>query len=79
MGAARSWPTCRARSGAATLRLERVDDQHFTLDPWPFASQPVEVGCEGRLLEGWFSSDAELHAALAAAPWLPLRWELSPG
>ena len=50
----------------------------FRLDPWPFAAASVSVGCEGRLLEGSFADDAELRAALDAAPWVPLRWELSP-
>jgi hypothetical protein len=49
----------------------------FVLDPWPFAAERVAVGCEGRLLEGSFGSDGELRAALEAAPWVPLRWELS--
>ena len=50
----------------------------FVLDPWPFAARAVAVGCEARLLEGAFASDAELRATLASAPWVPLRWELSP-
>ena len=51
----------------------------FVLDPWPFAARAVAVGCEARLLEGAFASDAELRATLTSAPWVPLRWELSPG
>jgi hypothetical protein len=51
----------------------------FVLDPWPFAAAMVAVGCEGRRLEGTFAGDGELRAALTAAPWVPLRWELSPG
>jgi Protein of unknown function (DUF3891) len=51
----------------------------FALDPWPFAASAVVAGCEARRLEGWFADDEELRAALAAAPWVPLRWELSPG
>ena len=51
----------------------------FVLDPWPFAARAVVVGCEGRLLAGSFSGDAELRSALDAAPWVPLRWALSPG
>ena len=51
----------------------------FVLDPWPFAARAVVVGCEGRLLAGSFSGDAELRAALEAAPWVPLRWAFSPG
>jgi Protein of unknown function (DUF3891) len=51
----------------------------FVLDPWPFAAPAVAVGCEARRLEGTFDGDDALRAALAAAPWAPLRWELSPG
>ena len=51
----------------------------FVLDPWPFAAPAVVVGCEARRLDGTFESDDELRAALAAAPWVPLRWELAPG
>ena len=51
----------------------------FTLAPWPFAAERVVVGCEARSLPGSFAAAAALHAALADAPWVPLRWELSPG
>jgi hypothetical protein len=51
----------------------------FLVDPWPFAAGSVAVGCEARRLEGSFAGDASLTAALAAAPWVPLRWQLSPG
>jgi hypothetical protein len=66
-------------AGAVTLRLEPVGERRFTLAPWPFAPELVEVACEGRLLEGSFGSEEELRTALEAAPWVPLRWELSPG
>jgi hypothetical protein len=51
----------------------------FDVDSWPFAAATVVVGCEARRLDGSFADDGELRAALAAAPWVPLRWELSPG
>jgi Protein of unknown function (DUF3891) len=44
----------------------------FQLDPWPFAAGVVVVGCEGRRLDG-------TPAELGVAPWVPLRFELSPG
>jgi hypothetical protein len=73
-----------AARGAETLRLEPAGEgagatARFVLDPWPFAAAAVAVACEGRALPGSFGSDEELRAALAAAPWAPLRWELSPG
>jgi hypothetical protein len=71
-------------AGSAAARDDRAvppgaPTARFVVDPWPFAAPAVVVGCEGRVLEGSFGSDAELRAALAAAPWAPLRWELSPG
>ena len=51
----------------------------YAVDPWPFAAPAVIVGCEARQLAGSFASAADLRAALLTAPWVPLRWELSPG
>jgi hypothetical protein len=51
----------------------------YVVDPWPFAAERVVVGCEARRLAGSFPDTTALHAALAAAPWVPLRWELGPG
>jgi Protein of unknown function (DUF3891) len=51
----------------------------FTMAPWPFGAARVVVGCEARALPGTFADAAALHAALAAAPWVPLRFELRPG
>ncbi|MCW2992020.1 MAG: hypothetical protein JWM73_2614 [Solirubrobacterales bacterium] len=64
-----------ARDG---LTLERIEDETFSLRPWPFAGAgPVVVGCEGRVLRGRFAKAAELHAALAAAPVVALRFTLT--
>ncbi len=51
----------------------------WTVAPWPFAAERVVVGCEARRLPGTFGDAAALEAALAAAPWVPLRWELRAG
>jgi hypothetical protein len=51
----------------------------FTVAPWPFGAARVVVGCEARALPGSFADAAALHAALAAAPWVPLRCALRPG
>jgi hypothetical protein len=53
--------------------------EHWTADPWPFAAPAVAVGCEGRALAGSSADAGELAAALAAAPWVPLRFLLTPG
>jgi hypothetical protein len=51
----------------------------YAVAPWPFAAERVVVGCEARHLPGRFRDAAEAAAALAHAPWVPLRWALSPG
>jgi Protein of unknown function (DUF3891) len=76
-------------ASSAVSRGEALRDDHavppgtptaeFTLSPWPFAAERVVVGCEARRLPGSFADPAELHAALACAPWVPLRFALSPG
>ena len=51
----------------------------WTVAPWPFAAEQVVVGCEARRLAGPFPDAGAARAALAAAPWVPLRWELRAG
>jgi Protein of unknown function (DUF3891) len=51
----------------------------FTLAPWPFAAEGVVVGCEARRLPGTFADGDALRDALERAPWVPLRFKLSPG
>ena len=58
-------------AGVATAR--------FIADPWPFTAAQVVVGCEARELRGSYADAARLRAALASAPWVPLRFVLSPG
>ena len=56
--------------GAAALRVAPVagDPFAFTIDPWPFRSDRIEVSGEGRPLPpaGRFAAEAERHAWLAA-------------
>lgn len=66
--------TLRAAGGAA----EAPAGATVTVDPWPFGEPAVRVRCEGRRLEGRYADVAALHVALAAAPWVPLEWELRP-
>lgn len=47
-----------------------------TLDPWPFASPAITVKSEGRRLSGTFDDEAAMRAALDAAPWVTLEFEL---
>ena len=56
--------------GAAALHVAPVagDPFAFTIDPWPFRSDRIEVSGEGRPLPlaGRFAAEAEMHAWLAA-------------
>ena len=45
-------------------------------DPWPFAQDAIRVHCDGRRLEGRFEHEEAMRAALAAAPWQTLSFEL---
>ena len=53
--------------------------ERWTVAPWPFAAERVVVGCEARRLAARFADPGAARAALAAAPWVPLRWELTAG
>jgi hypothetical protein len=53
-------------------------DGGITVDPWPFSTPTVPVRCYGRRIEGGHATEAELHAALAAARWETLSFELAP-
>jgi hypothetical protein len=77
-------PASPASGAAASVRDDRAvppgaTTTAFTLAPWPFAAGRIVVGCEARSLPGSFPDPASLHAALAAAPWVPLRFALGPG
>lgn len=74
---ARDVPTAE---GMETLRVRwREQRRSATIDPWPFTRrEPLTVSCEARRLTAPARSTAELRAALAAAPWLTLSYELTP-
>lgn len=70
-----------AGEAGADVRLEPVGgepDRVFVVDPWPFSSAEVIVRCEGRRLAGRHETEAQLHAALAGAPHVPLSFRLVP-
>jgi len=48
-----------------------------TIDPWPFATETVHLHTDGRRLEGRYQTVDQLHAALDAAPWVTLDFELT--
>jgi hypothetical protein len=48
-----------------------------TVEPWPFRERSVRLHTEGRRLEGRFEEEGAMRAALDAAPWVELRFELA--
>jgi Protein of unknown function (DUF3891) len=50
---------------------------HDTIEPWPFATETIALHTDGRRLGGRYETREHLHAALDAAPWLTLGFELS--
>jgi hypothetical protein len=69
--------TVPATDGSLELSLREQEPDRFTLDPWPFASQRVEVHCEGRCLHGRFGTEAQLHEALKLAPLIKTSFALA--
>lgn len=65
--------------GRREMTAELVQGNTLIVDPWPFATDQVHVGCYGRRLDGRFTDEAEMHAALDAAPWEKLQYVLVPG
>jgi hypothetical protein len=79
-GSATTLEDVPAGDGASvSIRVEPRGAAAYAVAPWPFADEHVVVGCEARHLPGRFATREELAGALAAAPWVPLRWALSPG
>jgi hypothetical protein len=73
-------PETPTAGAPAPLALEPVAgaEDRFTLAPWPFAADRVVLRTEGRRLHGRFGDEPTLHAALAAAEGVALRFELAP-
>lgn len=42
----------------------------MTVDPWPFAADAITLNYPGRRLTERSATEPELHARLAAAPWV---------
>lgn len=61
------------------LRSPRRDPAYLTLDPWPAATDRVEVLCDGRRLRGRFTDATALREALDAAERLTIAATLVPG
>jgi len=63
--------------GAETAILMTHDEQTIQFDPWPFAVDAFTVSAVGRIVaQTHFASEADYHAALAAAPYRELTWRV---
>jgi hypothetical protein len=60
------------------IRLENTAPDRFALDPWPFRQAELEVHCEGRVLEGRYDTEVQLHHALEQAHSVTLTFGLRP-
>ena len=62
-------PVCpRGGRGSVELALAATAADRFTLDPWPFLAERLEVSCEGQRRQGRFDAEAKLRQALERAP-----------
>ncbi len=71
--------------GVADLELRASDGSHapgepslFTVDPWPFAGERVELRCEARRLQPAYEDEAAMRGDMAAAEVLRLTFALLP-
>jgi hypothetical protein len=56
-----------AAAGLLDIELRDRDDGTLTLDPWPFASQRVEVHCEARRLDARYEDETAMRRAYESA------------
>jgi hypothetical protein len=66
------------RDRTIDMRLENMAPDRFALDPWPFRRPELEVHCEGRVLEGRYDTEVQLHQALERADSVTLSFGLRP-
>jgi hypothetical protein len=67
-----------ADDNEVAIDMRSIGEGAFELDPWPFAAGELQVRCDGRHLDHPFTSETDLHAALAAAPVARLTFTLHP-
>lgn len=61
------------------VRRNSPADDEFKVEPWPFASDRVDLYCEGRRLDGVFDDEKAMRVAIANAPSEQLRLSLVRG
>jgi hypothetical protein len=56
-----------AGAGLAEIELRDLGEDRWTIEPWPFAADRVELRCECRPLAPRYDGEAQMRAALAGA------------
>jgi Protein of unknown function (DUF3891) len=72
---ARGVPTA---DGLVDVELRDREDGVTTLDPWPFASERVEVRCEAQRLRSRYEDEVAMRSALARPARVTLSFALGP-
>jgi len=62
--------------GLLDVELRDAGEGSYTLDPWPFAADRVEVRCEARRLDPRYDSETAMRRAFATAPPVTLEFPL---
>jgi hypothetical protein len=69
-----------SRDGPVEVQLRRLEPSPsggtYTLDPWPFAQDRVQVRCEGRRLNSRYEDEPAMREALARAAPVTLTFTL---
>jgi hypothetical protein len=71
--------TCRdvpTADGLIDLELRDSEDGASTVDPWPFATERVDLRCEARRLDGRYEDEAAMRRALEQAKPMTLTFAL---
>ncbi len=64
------WAPQDNRVGDHTVHVDVAGERHVTVDPWPFRRDAITLNYPGRRLTEPSATEPELHARLAAAPWV---------
>lgn len=66
-----------SRDGLVDIEMRDREDGSVTLDPWPLASELVEVRCEARRIAARYDSETAMRQELARARPLTLTFALA--
>jgi hypothetical protein len=65
-----------SQEGLMDIELRGAGEGTYTLDPWPFGEDRVEVRCEGRRLSSRYESEGAMRQAFQDAPPVTLAFSL---